>query len=72
LVPATAAWIVVAKTVDDKVPDRAKMVYQQGLAKRNPNVINRQISTKETAYCKVFGLFDGFAVFGDALSLLQI
>jgi hypothetical protein len=53
LIISATARVVIAESIDKPVPKRREGFDQQGLAERNPNVIDHQVPAKEVFQIKI-------------------
>jgi len=58
LIVATTTRVMIAKTVDDGVPNWQKPFDQQGLTQRYPNIVNYEVTTKEVIDIEIASLLD--------------
>lgn len=57
IVPSSSR-IVVAKTVNYRVPDGRKLLYEEGLTQRNPYIVDYEVTTEEIQEVQILYLSD--------------
>src|SRR3990172_11520626 len=63
--PPPAARIVFPESVHDEVPDWARVADEDGLAERNPDVLDNQVATPEVSGLEVRRLDDRLGVLSE-------
>jgi len=59
---SSRAWVVVAESIYDYIPNRLVVLHKEALCQRDPNRHNDKIATHEIAEFEVLGLLDTLAV----------
>jgi hypothetical protein len=65
LIVAATSGIVISITINEDVPDGLKHLDEQRLSKRDPDIINDEVTASKVLQVEIRGVTNGLRMFGE-------